>query len=274
VFYYHIVRFCFFLCFPFQQKFELICFQAKKKIQTNGSENVAPTIPRPQNVGTSNIVPQNVVTSTPVSNSGSSSMVRRISAEYNNKLSTEEPKPTTVTTLPTRPKPISEKEIVKSSSENSFKSSTFVASLLSNEPQEKSEQNFRLGSIEKPPRHFAPENESNRRLLNEDVEKKEPVRRSSNENVENRRLSSENVENRRLSGENIENRRFADVPVDDSSMKSLFASLEPSECRKMEEEFEKLTSSVDVEDPDAKLEEILSENVAAAKNKVKSLVNT
>jgi hypothetical protein len=42
----------------------------------------------------------------------------------------------------------------------------------------------------------------------------------------------------------------------------------------MEEEFEKLTSSVDVEDPDAKLEEILSENVAAAKNKVKSLVNT
>jgi hypothetical protein len=53
-------------------------------------------------------------------------------------------------------------------------------------------------------------------------------------------------------------------------MKSLFASLEPGECRRIEEEFEKLTneSAVDVQDPDAKLEEILAENISSAKNKV------
>jgi hypothetical protein len=53
-------------------------------------------------------------------------------------------------------------------------------------------------------------------------------------------------------------------------MKSLFASLEPGECRRIEEEFEKLTneSAVDVQDPDAKLEEILAENITSANNKV------
>ncbi len=57
---------------------------------------------------------------------------------------------------------------------------------------------------------------------------------------------------------------------DPSSMKSLFASLEPGECRRIEEEFEKLTneSAVDVQDPDAKLEEILAENITSANNKV------
>lgn len=53
-------------------------------------------------------------------------------------------------------------------------------------------------------------------------------------------------------------------------MKSLFASLEPGECRRVEEEFEKLTneSAVDVIDPDAKLEEILAVNISTAKAKV------
>ena len=52
-------------------------------------------------------------------------------------------------------------------------------------------------------------------------------------------------------------------------MKSLFASLEPSECKRVEEEFERLTNetAVDVQDPDAKLEEILSEEGANGQNK-------
>ena len=57
-------------------------------------------------------------------------------------------------------------------------------------------------------------------------------------------------------------------------MKSLFASLEPSECKRVEEEFERLTNEtdVDVQDPDAKLEEILSEEVANGQNKKVSLI--
>ena len=64
--------------------------------------------------------------------------------------------------------------------------------------------------------------------------------------------------------------RTTSLSDDPSSMKSLFASLEPGECRRVEEEFEKLTneSAVDVQDPDAKLEEILAENISSAKNKV------
>ena len=53
-------------------------------------------------------------------------------------------------------------------------------------------------------------------------------------------------------------------------MKSLFASLEPSECKRIEEEFEKLTneSAVDnIQDADATLEEILSQDVARVEKK-------
>ncbi len=69
--------------------------------------------------------------------------------------------------------------------------------------------------------------------------------------------------------------RTTSLSEDPSSMKSLFASLEPGECRRIEEEFEKLTneSAVDVQDPDAKLEEILAENISSAKNKVIVIYN-
>ncbi len=164
------------------------------------------------------------VTSTPVAGSGSS-LVRRISAEYNSKIVAED-KPA----FATRPKPwlptspISETKepektetpkVVKSASENSFKSSTFVASLLSSEqPEKTAEHSFKLGSVEK--------SEVTRRFP-----ESAPPREENN------------------------------------SMKSLFASLEPAECKRIEEEFEKLTNetTVDVPDPDAKLEEILSETV-------------
>ena len=122
-------------------------------------------------------------------------------------------------------KTLSESKVVKSASENSFKSSTFVASLLAPDSPEKSatsssEQSFKLGSVEK--------SEATRRFP-----ESAPPREES------------------------------------SSMKSLLASVEPSECKRVEEEFERLTNetAVDVQDPDAKLEEILSEEVANGQNK-------
>ena len=195
------------------------------KVQANGSDIAAPTFLKPS------------VTSTPISGS---SLVRRISAEYNSKIVAEE-KPTAV--FPSRAKPwlpnspstvleqdktsAADTKVVKSASENSFKSSTFVASLLAPDAQEKSttassssEHAFKLGSIEK--------SEVTRRFP-----ESAPPREETN------------------------------------SMKSLFASLEPSECKRVEEEFERLTNetAVDVQDPDAKLEEILSEEGTGSQNK-------
>jgi hypothetical protein len=80
-------------------------------------------------------------------------MVRRISAEYNSKIVAEDKPP-----FAARPKPwlpgsdakAEEGRVVKSASENSFKSSNFVASLLSSEPADKAaDQSFRLGSLDK-----------------------------------------------------------------------------------------------------------------------------
>ena len=194
------------------------------KVQTNGSSDIAaPTFLKP------------TVTSTPISGSGSS-LVRRISAEYNSKMVSEDKTaafasrakpwlPNSPSTNLDQDKTLSESKVVKSASENSFKSSTFVASLLAPDSPEKSatsssEQSFKLGSVEK--------SEATRRFP-----ESAPPREES------------------------------------SSMKSLFASLEPSECKRVEEEFERLTNetAVDVQDPDAKLEEILSEEVANGQNK-------
>ena len=216
--------------------------QTKKNVLNgSSSENSAPKFIKP--------VRESLVTSTP--NSGSS-LVRRISAEYNSKLMTED-KPLIVT----RPKsfcssslPSSQQvtqtiaEVTEESSStddplpedienekgNSFKSSTFVASLLQTDSN-KNEHSFKLGTIEK----------------SLDVV---PAQFSSSAVIPQR------------------------PTTDDSSMKSLFASLEPSECRRIEEEFEKLTneSDVDIPDPDAKLEEIISETITSTpKKKVRVL---
>ena len=189
--------------------------ETAKRPSTNGSDNAAPVFLKP------------AVTSTPVSGS---SLVRRISAEYNSKALADDkstfasrPKPWAVTSPSSETKKPDIK-VVKSASENSFKDSNFVASLLSSSEQNEkaSEHAFKLGSVDK--------SEGTRRF-------------------------PESVASR----------------VDDSaSMKSLFASLEPSECKRIEEEFEKLTneSAVDnIQDADATLEEILSQDVARVEKK-------
>ena len=107
------------------------------KVQTNGSSDIAaPTFLKP------------TVTSTPISGSGSS-LVRRISAEYNSKMVSEDKTaafasrakpwlPNSPSTNLDQDKTLSESKVVKSASENSFKSSTFVASLLAPDSPEKS----------------------------------------------------------------------------------------------------------------------------------------
>lgn len=116
-----------------------------KKIQNgSSSENIASRKFQPR---------ENVITSTPVANSGPS-MVRRISAEYNSKLVSDDKTTSSVVATPPRSKSwqptqtLSEVgEDVKVTPENSFKSSTFVASLLTSEQKPAEHSSFRLGNI-------------------------------------------------------------------------------------------------------------------------------
>ena len=95
---------------------------------------------------------ESVVTSTPVANSGPS-MVRRISAEYNSKLVSDDKTASSVVATPPRSKSWQPTqtlpgvgEEVKVTPENSFKSSTFVASLLTSDQKPAEHSSFRLGN--------------------------------------------------------------------------------------------------------------------------------
>ncbi len=116
-----------------------------KKIQNgSSSENIASRKFQPR---------ENVVTSTPVANSGPS-MVRRISAEYNSKLVSEDKASSSVVSTPPRSKswqptqtlPGVGEDGAKVTAENSFKSSTFVASLLTSEQKTVEHSSFKLGN--------------------------------------------------------------------------------------------------------------------------------